>query len=249
MAVTIVKNKDQLVKESCNGGILERKTLGFPKEKGPLTRYSNIFYWSHLTSNYGCIIPEQAHIGFEIIHYVIKGSCEIFNKEQDKYVRITTGDIGLIKAGKGICHSEKLHPRTEILQIWLEPILGLNRKNEPELTHQSVNTLATNEFEGGNERILGSENSPLNLDSKDVTIKLYKYSAGYHNITCPTNFVLSCYILDGFIEIDSVTLGKNDFFKIEEVKEIRIASLINSQLFMTLSPCIPEYQPHNSLLK
>jgi hypothetical protein len=73
---------------------------------------------------------------------------------------------------------------------------------------------------------------------------MQEMEAGFHKITCPDDSVISGYIIDGFIELDKQTLGKHDFFKIEEEKEIDIASLTNCKIFVVISPFKPEYQTY-----
>ena len=247
MAVKIVKSKDLLLKDRYNGAIREQTILAFPQDKSPLKQYSNLFYWSHLSSNYGCIIPEHSHIGFEIINYALKGSFETYQKEKDIWTKMNEGDMELVKAGKGIRHTVKLHPRSEILQIWIDPNFDQFRKKEAEIIYCKADSFPMNELTGIKTSNLGSKDSPLKFDSKGVSIELNDYSAGFHTIACPSDSVLSCYILDGYVEVNDITIGKNDFFTIDESKEIRIASLVNSRIFMTITPYTPEYKTYGSM--
>jgi len=91
------------------------------------------------------------------------------------------------------------------------------------------------------------KNAPVKLNSKDVSIQIQEMEAGFHKITCSEDIVISGYVIDGFIELDNRTLGKHDFFKIEDLQEIEIASLTNSKVFMITSPCKPEYQMYNAM--
>ena len=155
MAVNIIFSKNQLLKDSYNGAIKERKVLGFQQENGPLQPYSNIFYWSHSISDFGCSIPEHTNIDFEIFTYGLKGTYETYCKERNQWIQIKEGDIGLIKAGKGIRHSDKFYPRSEVLQIWFDPDFDQYHKNDPELIHYKAENFPVNFEEGKSARMFG----------------------------------------------------------------------------------------------
>jgi redox-sensitive bicupin YhaK (pirin superfamily) len=247
MAVTIILCKEQLTKENYNGAIKERKVLGFPQEKSPLQPYSSLFYWSYMCSDYGCMITEHPHVGFEILTYVLKGGFDTFDKEHDQWVRLGEGDIGIVKAGKGIRHSEKMYPRTEILQLWFDPDLNQFRNIDPILNQFASHSFPVNNSKGRITRIFNGKNAPIKLNSKDVSIQMQELEAGFHKIVCPEDAVISGYIIEGFIELDDRTLGKHDFFKVEELKEINIASLTESKIFMVISPFKPKYQTYAAM--
>jgi quercetin 2,3-dioxygenase len=248
MPTTIILTRDQLLKENYNGAIRERKILGFPQEKGPLQPYSSIFYWAYVTSDYGCMVTEHPHIGFEILSYVLKGGFDTYDKERDQWIRLGEGDIGVIQAGKGVRHSEKIYPRSEIMQIWFDPDFDQFRKIDPVLNQYSSNSFPIhNNTKGRNETFIKGKNSPVKLNSKDVSIQMQDMEAGFHKIICREDSVVSGYVLDGFVELEGQTLGKHDFFKIEEQIEVDIASLTNSKIFMIVSPLKPEYQTYAAL--
>ena len=47
MSINIFKKDDQANGDFNNGEILEKKTIGFPQDRGKLKPYSNLFYWAH----------------------------------------------------------------------------------------------------------------------------------------------------------------------------------------------------------
>jgi quercetin 2,3-dioxygenase len=245
MPTKIILAREQLLKENYNGAIRERIILGFPHEKAPIQPYSSIFYWSYLASDYGCMVTEHPHIGFEILTFVLKGGFDTYDKERDQWLRLGEGDIGIIQAGKGIRHSEKIYPRSEILQIWFDPDFNQFRKIDPVLNQYASNTFPVNNINGCNTRLFKGKNAPVRLNSKDVSIKMHEMEAGFHKMSCPEDTVLSGYIIDGFVELNNQTLGKHDFFKIEEQKDIEITSLTESKIFMIISPLKPEYQMYS----
>jgi len=245
MPTKIIQAREQLLKENYNGAIRELIILGFPHEKAPIQPYSSIFYWSYLTSDYGCMVTEHPHIGFEILTFVLKGGFDTYDKERDQWLRLGEGDIGIIQAGKGIRHSEKIYPRSQILQIWFDPDFNQFRKIDPVLNQYASNTFPVNNIKGCNTRLFKGKNAPVRLNSKDVSIKMHEMEAGFHKMSCPQDTVLSGYIIDGFVELNNQTLGKHDFFKIEEQQETEITSLTESKIFMIISPLKPEYQMYS----
>jgi quercetin 2,3-dioxygenase len=244
MGIKIVNRLDQLIKDAYQNKIRERKVLGFPQEKSPLKAYSSIFYWSHIVSDYGSIIPERPLLGFEILTYVLKGAYESVNKDANQYHILYEGDMEIIRAGKGIRVMEKLHPGSEILQIWLDPNFNQIKNVSARLSHYTAasfpvttgNQMEIFEFKG--------KNAPVELFSKDIGMNLTKFQAGKHTIPLPEDMVLSAYLIDGYLEINDTMLSQYDFFKVEELSQIEITTLSDCKLFMLTSPLKPVYQTY-----
>ena len=244
MGTTIVLKKEHLVKKTYNGAIKESKVLGFPQENSPVKPYSNIFYWSNMASDFGSVITEHPIIGFEILTYVLKGAYETFDKESGQWFRMNQGDMQLIQAGKGIRYSGKLHPLSEIIQVWIDPDLNLSRRTDPVLIRYAAENVPVNNFRESSSHIYkGAENS-IRLNSKDVAFHVMELGAGFHTIPTSKDAVLSGYVVEGYIEIDDTLMGVGDFFKVENKKELHLASLINSKIFTLTSPYKPEYQTY-----
>lgn len=242
MVAKVVLHKDQLLKETFKGGIKEKKVIGYPQENSPLVPYSNIFYWSHLTSDYGCIIPEHPHLGFEIITYVLKGTYETQQSGSDEWVKLSEGDVCIVHSGKGIRHIEKFYPRTEVLQVWLDPDYNQFRKYEPGIHYLEAASFPVERFENRYTWALAGADAPMRLDSEGVAVEIHELHAGFHSFTCPEDTVMSGFILDGYIEIDEKMMGKNDYFRIDSRREVSVTSLVNSKMLLTVSPYEPEYQ-------
>ena len=244
---TILK-KDQLVKTSNSGSAHESKIMGFPRENSPLKPYSSVFYWSHMTSDFGSLLTEHPVIGFEILTYVIKGTYISYDKKNDKWTKLKQGDIQIIQAGKGIRYSGKLFPMSEILQIWLDPDFNIYKKYNPVLNKYSSDSFTVSPINENNREDFNINKSLIKLNSKDVSVQVIELLAGYHDIPCPADSVLSCYILDGFAELNSTLLGTGDYFKFEGKSILKLASLTNNKLFLLTSPLKPEYQTYAELM-
>ena len=67
------------------------------------------------------LLALHPHRGFEICSFVLKGEIEHYDTLLDKWITLSEGDVQVIKAGKGISHSEKLKSGSEIFQIWFDP--------------------------------------------------------------------------------------------------------------------------------
>lgn len=244
MGTTIVLKKEHLVKKTYNGAIKESKILGFPQENGPVRSYSNIFYWSHLTSDFGSVITEHPIIGFEILTYVLKGAYEAYEKENDRWTTLQEGDLQIIQAGKGIRHSGKLHPMSEVLQIWIDPDLNLSRRTDPVLIKYEAENVPVNNIKSSSYHIIKNVQEPIKLSSKDVTFQVLELGAGFHTLQSSRDTVLSGYVVNGYIEIDDTLMGIGDFLKVENKKDLHVASLVNSKILLLSSPLKPEYQTY-----
>lgn len=242
MGLNVVNRKDHLVKDLYQNKVRERKILGFPQENSPMKAYSNIFYWAHMVSDFGAIVPERPMIGFEILTYVLCGAYETINKEADQWHVLYEGDIEIIRAGKGIRVTEKFYPNTEVLQIWLDPNFHQSKKIPSGLHQYSAKSFPVNTGDDKQSTILKGKDAPMELFAKDISIHLTTFKAGNHTISVPENTVMSVYILDGYLDIEGNSLSKYDFFTVEEQHQAIIQALSDCRLFILASPLVPEYE-------
>lgn len=242
MGLNIAYRKDHLIKNLYQNKVRERKILGFPQENSPVKAYSNVFYWSHVVSDFGAVIPEKPMIGFEVLNYVLTGAYESINREGDQWHVLYEGDMEIISAGKGIRVTEKFYPNTEVLQIWLDPNFSQSKKTPASLHQYSASSFPVKSDDGIQSSILKGKDAPIELFAKDINIHLSTYQAGNHTISVPENTVLSVYILDGYLDIEGKSLSKNDFFTVDEQHQALINTLSDCKLFILSSPLVPEYE-------
>ena len=248
MATQIILKKEQLVKTSNNSSFNERKIMGFPMEDSPSKPYSSIFYWSNISSDFGSVINEHPIIGFEILTYVINGIYNSFDKKNDQWTKLKQGDIQIIQAGNGIRYSGKLLPMTEILQIWLDPDFNFYKKTNPALSKYSSDKIKNYPEYEHNRETFNFNQSTIKLNSKNVSVQVLDLLAGFHNLPCQKDSVLSGYMLEGYAEINDTLIGTGDYFKFEGSKYLKLASLTNSKIFLLVSPLKPEYQTYAEML-
>lgn len=241
MNVTIIPTNEQVSRKVNEGAILEQKMLGFPQDKGKLKPYSNIFYWSHVKSQYGSIISEHPHIGFEIVIYVLKGKVEILDNVSGKRSKLTEGDMQLIKSGKGMRHLEKINSNSEVLQIWFDPNFDQHKKNDPSLSKSISSKFPVNTSYGRSVRSFAGGTAPISLDSQDVSIELIELSTMDHNLPLNDERIMSGYLLEGEIELDNKLVKKGDFFIVRNTREVNINVLSDCKIFTVLSPDKPSY--------
>ena len=124
MPIKVFTKENQASGNFNNGQILEKKPIGFPQDGGQLSPYSNLFYWAHAWApDKDSTIGLHPHRGFEICSFVLKGEIEHYDTLIEKWITLKKGDVQVIKAGKGISHSDKLKSNSEILQIWFDPTI------------------------------------------------------------------------------------------------------------------------------
>jgi quercetin 2,3-dioxygenase len=241
MSVTIIPKQEQTTKLHNEGAIEEQKMLGFPQDNCALKPYSNIFYWSHVKTDYGSIVKEYPHIGFEIIIYVLKGKVEILDNVNGKRSKLKEGDMQVIKSGKGMKHFEKLNSNSEVIQIWLDPDFERQKKSEPSLAKSASSAFPVNVSPGKSIRTFSGETGPIVLDSQDVSIQLLELSPMDHQLNLNQSMVMSGYILGGEIEVENKTIKKGDFFIIQDTSEITVKAVTNTTIFTVVSPDKPDY--------
>jgi redox-sensitive bicupin YhaK (pirin superfamily) len=241
MNVVILPKREQTSKTANKGAITEQTVLGFPQDNGVLKPYSNIFYWSHVKTDYGSVISEHPHIGFEIIIYVLKGKVEILDNINGKRSKLSEGDMQVIKSGKGMKHLEKFNSNSEVIQIWLDPDFDNHKKAEPSLTKSSASKFPVSISPGKNIRTLAGESTPLTLDSQDVSIQVMELSTMDHHFPLSDDRIMSAYLLDGEIELDGNRIKKGDFFIVKNTNIVNLNVIKDCKIFKVLSPDKPSY--------
>jgi redox-sensitive bicupin YhaK (pirin superfamily) len=205
------------------GEILENKPIGFPQDGGKLKPYSNLFYWAHAwASDKDSTIGLHPHRGFEICSFVLKGEIEHYDTLLDKWITLSEGDVQVIKAGKGISHSEKLKSGSEIFQIWFDPNI-----QESLYINASYNDFKSKEFQlefqsGIEKKIISNEMNQIDLDSDGIQIFHYNFNDGIHYHSIKDLFYHSIFILSGTLNIGDKEFSKGDFIIIDSEKKNKV---------------------------
>lgn len=241
MNVTILSKKEQTSTIANKGAITEQKVLGFPQDNGILKSYSNIFYWSHVKTDYGSIISEHPHLGFEIIIYVIKGKVEILDNVNGKRSKLNEGDMQVIRAGNGMKHQEKFNSQSEVLQIWLDPHFDNHRKSEPSLSKSCSANFPVVSTPGKSITTLTGETAPLTLESQNVSIKILELSTMDHHFPLSDGRIMSGYLLEGEMRLDNKMITKGDFFIVKDTSLVKMDVIKDCKIFKVLSPDKPTY--------
>ena len=214
--VEIVKREDQADGNFNNGEILEKKPIGFPQDGGLSKPYSNIFYWAHAwTNDKKSTIGLHPHQGFEICSFVLKGEIEHYDTLLDKWITLSKGDVQVIKAGKGISHSEKLKKGSEIFQIWFDPNIQESLYIDPsysDFRSKDFKIKIRNDIES---KIVQTNENQLSLQSSGIEIYEHKFNNGIHLIKLKDKSYHSYFILSGTLEINNQQFTQGDFLIID----------------------------------
>ena len=239
-------SKDKQAKGNFNyGEILENKPVGFPQDGGELKPYSNIFYWAHAWApDKDSTIGLHPHRGFEICSFVLKGEIEHYDTLLDKWITLSEGDVQVIKAGKGISHSEKLKSGSEIFQIWFDPNI-----QESLYTNPMYNDFNSKEFQldsngGVEKKTISNEMNQIDLDSDGIQIFQYIFKDGIHDHSIKDLFYHSIFVLSGNLNITDQVFSKGDFIIIDSEKKIQLSTMNNCKIFEIISPVKPPYKTY-----
>ena len=183
MSIQIFKKDIQANGNFNNGEILEKKPIGFPQDGGELKPYSNLFYWAHAwVPIEDSTIGLHPHRGFEICSFVLKGEIEHYDTLLDKWITLKKGDVQVIKAGRGISHSEKLKEGSEIFQIWFDPNIIESLYVDPsysdfksEIFHKENTNGVEVKTISNKENQIGLESYGIQIFEYEITYKIYTH--------------------------------------------------------------------------
>ena len=171
MPVKIILKENQASGNFNDGEILEKKPIGFPQDGGAQRPYSNLFYWAHaFTSNKKSTIGLHPHRGFEICSFILKGKLKHFDTLLNKWISLDEGDVQVIKAGKGISHSEELYSNTEIFQIWFDPNIQNSLYEEPSYKDYKSSEFKSIDLKDKVTKVISDENNSLNLETEGIRV-------------------------------------------------------------------------------
>ena len=245
MAIKIFE-KDNQASGNFNGGeILEKKPIGFPQDGGMLKPYSNLFYWAHAWApKNDSVIGLHPHRGFEICSFVLKGEIEHYDTLLDKWITLKEGDVQVIKAGKGISHSDKLKKGSEIFQIWFDPNLHESLYEEANYSDYKSEIFSIKKEDGKETKIISDINNQIDLKSNSIQIYQHSFTKGIYDHEIGQDRFHSIFIQYGRLKINDQTFNSGDFLIVESEVSLSIEILSDSKVFEIISPIELPYKTY-----
>ena len=248
MAITIFK-KDNQANGNFNGDeILEKKPIGFPHDGGILKPYSNLFYWAHAwASKKDSVIGLHPHRGFEICSFVLKGEIEHYDTLLDRWITLKEGDVQVIKAGKGISHSEKLKKGSEIFQIWFDPNLNESLYEEAKYSDYKSDNFSIRKQDLKETKIISDINNQIDLKSESIEIYQHTLSIGKYVHDIYKDRFHSIFIQSGIIKLKEETYNAGDFLIVDNELSISIEIISEAKIFEIISLIDLPYKSYSKM--
>jgi len=237
MAVKTYTKENQANGNFNGGEILEKKPIGFPQDGGMLRPYSNLFYWAHAWApKNDSIIGLHPHRGFEICSFVLKGEIEHYDTLLDKWITLKEGDVQVIKAGKGISHSEKLKKGSEIFQIWFDPNLHESLYEEANYSDFKSEIFSVKKKDGKETKIISDINNQIDLKSDSIQIYQHSFTKGMYDHEIGQDRFHSIFIQHGRLKINDEIFNSGDFLIVDSEVSISIEIMSDTKVFEIISP-------------
>ncbi len=245
MNLKVYDISDQVKGNFNNGEILENKPIGFPQDRGKLKPYSNLFYWAHAwTTNKKSTIGLHPHQGFEICSFVLRGKVNHFDTKQNKWIRLSKGDVQIIRAGNGISHAEELDKDSEIFQIWFDPNLEQSLKQNASYDDYVSSQFKVKKNNISSTTIIKGIGSPMQMETEGLSINIHDLKTGLHFIQTSKDKIHSIFVLDGEIELESKKNLKGTFLTVSQTESFEINCNKKSRIFEVISPLDPSYKTY-----
>ena len=236
MAIKIFEKNNQANGNFNGGEILEKKPIGFPQDGGMLRPYSNLFYWAHAWApKNDSIIGLHPHRGFEICSFVLKGEIEHYDTLLDKWITLKEGDVQVIKAGKGISHSEKLKKGSEIFQIWFDPNLHESLYEEANYSDYKSEIFSIKKENGIETKIISDINNQIDLKSDSIQIYQHSFIKGMYNHEIGQDRFHSIFIQYGRLKINDEIYNSGDFLIVDSEVSLSIEIISDTKVFEIIS--------------
>ena len=230
-----VKKEEQEIMPLFNGAFIENKPIPFPNFEGTIA-YSNLFYWANLEAKETSEFPLHPHEGFEIMTFVFTGSVEHFDTATKVWTPLSEGGVQVIQAGSGVKHAERITKGTQLFQIWFDPDFSKSLKQNAQYKDYAGDCFKYEEV-GGLERLSYlQEKGPIVSQTPGISIEKLSFKEGNYQEVLDEDFVYSCYLLKGRLDVDATELEKDDFLRVTEHKELKLVVYEDSELFVIKSP-------------
>jgi len=216
MNYEIFRKRDQAQGAFDGGKIIENKPIGFPHEGGLLKPYSNLFYWAHAWSDHGGLIDVHPHQGFEIMSFVLKGTIEHYDNQNERWLQLHEGAVQIIRSGNGITHAERFLPGSHIFQIWVDPDLAKTLQQPATYDDYSADQFPQSKVNGHEEKVFSGGDAPLKMDAPGLQFKELHLKPGSYGLDVEDGKSHANYLVEGRLNIGDEELGKDDFFQVLE---------------------------------
>ena len=167
----------------------------------------------------------------------------------NKWISLDQGDVQVIKAGKGISHSEELDSNSEIFQIWFDPNIQNSLYEEPSYKDYKSSEFKLIDGTNTTTKVISNQNNLLNLDSEGVQVYYHQINSGSSLFNIIDKCYHSYFILEGGITYSGSIYDKGTFFIIDNIKEFKFEVDNKTEIFEIISPLEPTYktyaQTHN----
>lgn len=247
MNLNIIKKDEQAYGEFNYGEIVENKPIGFRQDGGAQMPYSNLFYWAHAHAEVESTIGLHPHQGFEILTFIFKGTASHYDTKNKSWFPLEEGSAQIIRSGNGISHSEKVYKDSSIFQIWFDPNLRETINHPATYNDYKKEDFPIVEIPDGKIKIYKGEGAPIEMVSKDITIKEYFLNEGKHQLNTDINKTYSAYIIEGEVKIDNNNLIKDDYFYFSDSDSVEIDLPVNSRIFIIETPTKVDYLTYYQL--
>lgn len=245
MSITISKFDDQSRGYADGGKIKERKGVYFESEvKG----VSNLFYWAYVWSDEGGIVEEHAHKGFEIITYVLDGEVELKNSDSEEWEKHAKGGMDVTRAGNGFSHSEKFHPGTKVLQIWMDPDFRRSLQRPVASTEYEADEFEYESFNGMNRIDFCGDEAPTYFASP-LQMDRYDFNKGSFNIPIPKNQIFTAVVIGGELTVNGEKMEEGDLIRLESESAMEFEAAGEGSLFSVVVPTEPGYRTYTDQLQ
>jgi len=177
------------------GNIREQKPIGFPGERGAVTRIGPLFYWAWFEGE--GLIPAHPHQAFEIVTYVLSGRVE-HRDNLGFHSVVGTGGAQVLQAGSGAVHEERLIDIiTQGFQIWCEPYYRDALKRAPAYACYEPDVFPLQERNGACVRTVIGEGSPIALAAECAMQDILLQPGASFAFDIPPGYAVAALALEG----------------------------------------------------
>lgn len=231
-------------RSSAFGGILNANKPvvgGFLADGRPS---SALFYWSHSRFAGDFEFGLHPHQGFEIMTVVLDGANSHYDTATQRWVALRSGDVQVIRSGRGIEHNEKVAEGTRAFQIWFDPGYSDALRRTPSYTDHRADEFGARTEGSAQITDLIGDGGPVHLETEGLSVRRVALpAASTHTLSVGPESLSVVYLVDGEATVGGVDAGANDAVTVVGSSPIEIATTGGADLFVVSLPSAPSYEP------
>ena len=226
------------------GGVLQANKPVVGGQSADGLPSAGLFYWSHSRFTDDFEFGLHRHEGFEIMTFVLDGENSHFDTAGTTWVPLGSGDVQIIRAGRGISHNERVAKGTRAFQIWFDPGYAEALGRTPDYRDHPASTLLSQPLGAFEVTDYVGGRGPIQSLVEGLSIRrMTSTVSATETIALGDDRYSVLYVIEGSATIDGNRMIMDDALVLQGTEEVEVSLTAGADLFAVSLALHPTYIP------